>query len=249
VTVTDSSIANYLSTAIGGASAAIEAQTGIAMATADWSSEQVITSAPTLTALFVSAANVVTVPTASASGAIAATGDPHLMNIFGQRFDLMQAGRHVLVQIPRGAGNEGTLLRVEADAQSLGRPCKDMYFQEVNLSGKWVELNHVGGLQFRAADNVTEAPTWLRFGRVELKVVHGRTLTGVSYLNLYVKHLRSAGLTVGGLLGMDDHTQEATPPTGCLKEMSLISSSPMSLKGMSLLSLADALDGPVAAAA
>ncbi|CAK0875602.1 unnamed protein product, partial [Prorocentrum cordatum] len=166
-----------------------------------------------------------TTPSPTPTGAaVAATGDPHLQNIFGQRFDLMRAGRHVLIQIPRGAGSEGTLLRVEAEAQSLGTHCSEMYSQEVNPTGKWVARKHLGGLQFRAADDVTETPKWLRFGSVDLKLVHGRALTGVRFLNLYVKRLGSTGISVGGLLGMDDHSQESTPSTRCIRELNLVMS-------------------------
>jgi hypothetical protein len=48
-----------------------------------------------------------------------ATGDPHLQNVHGERFDLMKPGKHLLIQIPRKS-SENTLLRVDADAQSLG---------------------------------------------------------------------------------------------------------------------------------
>jgi len=41
-----------------------------------------------------------------------ATGDPHLQNVFGERFDVMRPGRHVLISIPRGTSAEGAMLRV-----------------------------------------------------------------------------------------------------------------------------------------
>ncbi|CAK0814145.1 unnamed protein product [Prorocentrum cordatum] len=63
------------------------------------------------------------------AGPVSGTGDPHLQNINGERFDLMQAGRHVLLHIPRGVGTAGTLLRAEARAQRFGG-CSDLYFQE-----------------------------------------------------------------------------------------------------------------------
>ena len=55
----------------------------------------------------------------------------------------------------------------------------------------------------------------------------GHTLSGLSYLNLYVKHLRSAGFTIGGLLGEDDHSQAATPPERCARRMQLSTSDPL----------------------
>ena len=54
--------------------------------------------------------------------AATASGDPHLVNILGQKFDLLQRGTHVLIQIPRGAAPEDTLLRVEANVTE-GESC------------------------------------------------------------------------------------------------------------------------------
>jgi len=161
--------------------------------------------------------------TASAPGEISATGDPHLQNVYGERFDLMRAGKHVLVQIPRGQPTDNTVLRVEADAVQLGAQCVDMYFQELNITGAWVQgTKQDGGLRFRAQDVVDGSMKWEQFGKVELKVVHGRTKQGTQYLNLYAKRLDRTGLAVGGLLGEDDHSEAALPPRGCAQTLSLI---------------------------
>merc|ERR1719382_2041937 len=67
-----------------------------------------------------------------------ATGDPHLVNIRGQHFDVLQPGVHTLLQIPRRANPRNTLLRVEATAEHVGGTCADMYFEAMNITGKWV---------------------------------------------------------------------------------------------------------------
>jgi len=127
-----------------------------------------------------------------------------------------------MISIPRGVSAENTLLHVEADAHRLGGSCQDMYFQEIAITGSWAEQKTAGGFHYQAqnADNMTQE--WLWFGKVELKVVHGRTQEGVRYLNVFVKHLSQAGLTVGGLLGDDDHTEAATAPEKCVQSLSLI---------------------------
>jgi hypothetical protein len=154
---------------------------------------------------------------------ISATGDPHLQNIYGERFDLMRPGKHALINIPLGASVENALLHVEADAQNMGGRCADMYFQELNITGAWVKAaKQAGGLSFRAQDMVDARMNWEQFGKVELKVVHGRTKQGTRYLNLYAKHLDGTGLAVGGLLGEDDHSEAAMPPRGCAQTLSLI---------------------------
>ncbi|CAK0897708.1 unnamed protein product [Prorocentrum cordatum] len=157
--------------------------------------------------------------------AASATGDPHLQNIHGERFDLMRPGNAVLIQIPRGQPFEKSWLTVEADARRLGSQCADMYFQSLNITGAWADKVRAGGLTFTAGGSRDEtlqaAQGWTRFGPLKLKVVHGSTSQGIAYLNFYVKHMREAGAAVGGLLGEDDYTEAATPEEGCLKSMSL----------------------------
>jgi len=153
--------------------------------------------------------------------AASATGDPHLQNIHGERFDLMQVGKHVLISIPRGASAEQALLRVQASARRVGGQCEDIYFQELNVTGSWAEAKQTGGYRYSVSQRGVETPEWVSFGNVKLKVVHGHTDGGVKYLNLYLKHLGRAGFPVGGLLGEDDHTIESTPPDACHKRLSL----------------------------
>jgi len=154
-------------------------------------------------------------------GEAAATGDPHLQNVHGERFDLMKTGKHVLINIPRGTNAEHALLRVQADARRLGDHCSDMYFQEVNVTGTWAEAKKAGGYIYSASQYSAEPPEWITFGKIELKVVHGRTGAGTMYLNMYAKHLRLAGVAIGGLLGEDDHEDASIAPEGCVKKVSL----------------------------
>lgn len=233
VQVDDSSTAAAVSTAISGASTAtaIKDETDTAMATADWSSESVITAAPTIAdpivtaPVMVSALSPTPSPTPSPTFAInpiAATGDPHLRNLYGERFDLMQPGNHVLVNIPRGERADGALLRVQALASRWGGACADTYFREINVTGSWAEAKQAGGYHYAISQRTTKTQNWAAFGKVELKVVHGHTDSGLLYLNVYVKHLGRAGFPVGGLLGEDDHTEAATPPPVCASATSLL---------------------------
>ncbi|CAK0837036.1 unnamed protein product, partial [Prorocentrum cordatum] len=57
-----------------------------------------------------------------------AAGDPHLQNIHGERFDLMNPGRHVLINIPRAEGGDRAMFRLQADVFSLATNCGDLYF-------------------------------------------------------------------------------------------------------------------------
>ena len=161
-------------------------------------------------------------PAGGAGAGASAVGDPHLQNIHGERFDLMKAGKHVLINIPRGMSAENALLRVQADARRLGGQCADMYFQQVNVTGSWAEAKQVGGLHYSVSQHDAKAPEWVAFGKVELKVVHGRTDSGLLYLNLYVKHLGRAGFAVGGLLGEDDHEDVSAAPESCSQRLALV---------------------------
>lgn len=179
-------------------------------------------------------------PCSGISIGAAAVGDPHLQNVHGERFDLMKPGKHVLINIPRGVSTEKSLLRVQADARQLGGQCADMYFQELNVTGSWAEAKQVGGYHYSVSQRDVETPEWVAFGKVGLKVVHGRTDSGLSYLNVYVKHLGRAGYPVGGLLGEDDHEDVITPLEECAKRLSLVDGVEGGHRIPSVLSVAEA---------
>merc|ERR1712085_153781 len=102
----------------------------------------------------------------AAGGGVAATGDPHLQNVHGERFDLMKPGQHVMLNIPRGMSPENSLLLVQADAVKLGEHCADMYFHHVNITGSWAEAKQVGGYQYVASQQAVKPPEWIAFGPV-----------------------------------------------------------------------------------
>jgi hypothetical protein len=165
---------------------------------------------------------------ASSDQRASSKGDPHLVNMHGQRFDLYQPGVHVLLQVPRRAKPQDTLLRVEADAQRMGAACADLYFEALNITGSW--SGQAEGLQFLASTALDHKDSgslravmmdWRTFGTVDLKVIRGHTNDGIVYLNLFVRHLSGVGLPVGGLLGEDDHTAAATPGADCSQSMDL----------------------------
>jgi hypothetical protein len=152
----------------------------------------------------------------------------------------MKQGRHVLINIPRGQGAEQAMLRVQADARRLGGQCADMYFQELNVTGSWAEAKQAGGYHYSVSQSDVETPGWAAFGKVELKVVQGRTDSGLRYLNVYVKHLARAGFAVGGLLGDDDHEDVITPPETCAQKLSLADGAAGGLETPSAFSVAEA---------
>jgi len=149
------------------------------------------------------------------------TGDPHLKNMRGESFDLLRPGKFLLIDIPRGRPVEDALLVVEADAHRLGGNCADLYFVALNITGAWADMAQTGGLRFDAYATPDEKPKWAKYGPVDLKIAHGRTVQGIRYLNIYARHLGRAGFAVGGLLGEDDHSEAVVPTDGCLKTLAL----------------------------
>lgn len=72
-------------------------------------------------------------------GTASATGDPHLRNIRGKKFDIHD-GLHTLVHYPRGSFASQALLKIDAKAVMMPGEvsCYNVFFQEIRLSGKWV---------------------------------------------------------------------------------------------------------------
>ncbi|CAK0812521.1 unnamed protein product, partial [Prorocentrum cordatum] len=54
------------------------------------------------------------------------TGDPHLVNIYGEHFDIYQPGAYVPLQVPRGASLDATRLLVKASVEQFGAACGEI---------------------------------------------------------------------------------------------------------------------------
>merc|ERR1719188_931107 len=80
-------------------------------------------------------------PTGAPTGV---TGDPHVTNVEGQRFNLVRVGVHELLRLPRrsgsragqGAGSEA-LLEVLGTVESE-RKCEEPFVKQLDLSGLWL---------------------------------------------------------------------------------------------------------------
>jgi len=101
-------------------------------------------------------------------------------------------------------------------------------------------MKHRGGYHFKSQSLVHDTPEWVGLGKIEVKIVHGRTQQGTHYLNFYVRHLGRAGFAVGGLLGEDDHHDAVTPPESCVQRLSLLAQSVDTDSHGSALSVAEA---------
>jgi hypothetical protein len=144
-----------------------------------------------------------------------------MTTVTGVKFDLARTGNHTLLHIPRFSAQEEQLLNVGATVKHEGLTCLDMYINSLRITGKWADDKKFGGFSFSADQEGQVKGHWMEFGKMQLKVVQGTTDTGVKYLNVLLKHLTKVGMPMGGILGLDDHTEAATPEEHCRRSLSL----------------------------
>lgn len=93
---------------------------------------------------------------------VSATGDPHVTNVDGARFDIMKVGVHEFLRLPRrasqsrGSVEPEPLLSVLAAVQRPSKDeCRESYVKQVDVTGVW--LNSSGPLRFRAEGGSLDA--------------------------------------------------------------------------------------------
>jgi len=159
--------------------------------------------------------------TESPSPTPSAVGDPHLVNIHGERFDILRSGKYKLLQVPFEADKQSVLLAASADVARIGGKCEDMYFTAINITGQW-SREHTKTTFIAGAAPPQTSTGWVHYGPVSLKLVYGRTAAGMPYLNFFARHVAKTGYRVGGLLGEGDHTRASTPTGECERHMQLV---------------------------
>ena len=105
------------------------------------------------------------------TAAASASGDPHMVNLRGERFDVRQRGMHVFIQVPQGAPPQDTLLHVEAYVTG-GPSCDFAWIQSLNITGKWAQIKgKPHGVQLHALPWGRKGKgKWYHFGPVRLKI-------------------------------------------------------------------------------
>jgi hypothetical protein len=171
----------------------------------------------------------------------AANGDPHLKNIKGESFDVMQTGNMLLLEVPRGSRVETLEFAVHGDIERLGLvECGPTFITKVVMAGRWLEFP----VSIRAGKS-THKPFgiqlneggWKAHADFE-KTTNGRMSVikrdraflmkvdvldiAVSmpnrpraFLDLQIKGIGKITAQVGGLLGLDDHTAAESLPSEC----------------------------------
>merc|ERR1719356_392820 len=150
-------------------------------------------------------------------------GDPHMTSVTGAKFDIMRSGNHTLLHVPQHSLQESALVFVRAFVKHEGATCLDMYIKSLHITGKWAEERQRGGFNFFANRSGRVSEGWLSFGKLDLKIVYGTTVSGVGYLNMFARHLGKLGMPIGGILGLDGHESAATPEVHCQQRITLMS--------------------------
>jgi len=138
---------------------------------------------------------------------VSSSGDPHMVNLRGERFDVHRSGHHTLLEIPQGALPGNVSLKVVAYV--VHRPsCQAEYIKALNFTGKYVQEATRKSMIKIKADDTSRAPKWneaLHLGPIFMKVMGRATKKGYRYLNVQAKNLTGLQVPIGGILGMDDH--------------------------------------------
>jgi len=183
-------------------------------------------------------------PTPSPTDVSGGHGDPHMVNVNGEIFDIWRLGAVELLRIPRNSHNHPQIrftANVSSDhgTQSDLR-CTARYMTSMRFSGSWFgnqevyitlvagEMRvHVGKKSLSPLEKVqiekslvvsrpSESLVTVLAGDATINVMHDDAVFKPHfYLNADVRNLASLGLKIGGVLGLDDHTDVARKPASC----------------------------------
>lgn len=199
---------------------------------------------------------------------MSASGDPHVVNVVGERFNLWRLGKVELLRIPRNSAKP--LLHMVANVSELANvgdaghhtynDCAEApYMTDMHLT---LHQNNIS-ISIRENDMVVHlnqkklepsytpykcAMNWRQFdgeasilvqrdfhvkisvGDASIDVIQPRQPAHF-FLNMAARRLGSLGFDVGGVLGLDDHTDVAQRPAHCPRTLAQASQSDSSVAG------------------
>jgi len=130
-------------------------------------------------------------------------------------------GNHTLAKLPKDVSDKHAFLKIACEVKRMSARCADVYIQAVNITGSWLRSKMGDDAMTFNAQRGRIQERWMHIGHVQVKVARGATKSGIKYLNMFTKHVGITGLTVGGILGEDDHTTAATPMEDCRRVVDL----------------------------
>jgi len=175
--------------------------------------------------------------------AASASGDPHVINTRGERFDIFKTGQMEFLRVPyesvSGNANFTLLTTIENTRESITQCDESRYITSLLFGGAWfsgqpleVTMDHgqmvvrLGGVPVKPSPQPRTLGNMLQLHMPDENQVHvgvGEMWIDVSsdlqpvhyFLNMQARSLGSLGSRIGGLLGEDDHVAVSTPPPGC----------------------------------
>jgi len=171
-------------------------------------------------------------------------GDPHIVNIRGEKFDIWRLGTVELLRI-HAKDNHYPEFRFTANVSSEDETqsdsrCAARYMTSMRFRGSWFGKQEVyiklvdGEMRVHVGDkslsplekapieknlNVfrpSESLVTVSVGDATINVMPDNAVFKPHfYLNTEVRNLASLGLKIGGILGNDDHTAVAQKPASC----------------------------------
>jgi len=183
-------------------------------------------------------------PTASPTDVSGGHGDPHIVNIRGEKFDIWRLGTVELLRLHDKDSHHPEFrftanVSSEHETQSVSL-CDARYMTSMRFSGSWFgnqevyirlvdgEMRvHVGDKSLIPLEQVligknlgvsrpSESLVTVSVGDATINVMPDNAVFKPHfYLNTEVRNLASLGLKIGGILGNDDHTKVAQKPASC----------------------------------
>jgi len=182
-------------------------------------------------------------PPSSAKAPPSASGDPHLVNIRGERFDIYKVGQVEFLRVPyqskKELANFTALATIQDVSGSTSRCEESRYITSIMFGGAWLgeralevsmDQGHMnvlhGGVPVKPslqplsiggmvhAQMLDETLLHLQIGAA--KIVISRDIQPVHFfLNVQATALGKLGYRIGGLLGEDNNADVSTPPAEC----------------------------------
>jgi len=84
-------------------------------------------------------------------------GDPHVTNIKGESFDILQAGTFKMLSLQsRAPASTEIFLEVNTKISRLGEECSEAYIEQISLSGSWLSKMGYNLVEIRGKPNFIE---------------------------------------------------------------------------------------------
>jgi hypothetical protein len=128
-----------------------------------------------------------------------ANGDPHVVNILGETFDIVSQGEVELVRYPKGADDSSSKLIITASIDKLGQGCHDTYMKKITVSGAWLKES----ISFKDNEDngniLVSQGSDARLAPMEMNKMNGSDAVKLDSKQIHFATPKRASLTVAGV--------------------------------------------------